>query len=520
MDRRSFIEAAAALSVGILAPRVRASPHPVRASSAAFEITEKSITQLSAAMGMGALSCETLTQGYLHRIERYDRGSGYHAVLTLNPQALVDARERDAQRRAGKLFGPLHGIPVLVKDNIETADSMPTTAGSLALARSMRRRDAPLVARLRAQGAVILGKTNLSEWANFRSTGASSGWSALGGQVRNAYALLRNPSGSSSGSAVAAALSFAAAAIGTETNGSILSPAAVNGVVGFKPTVGLVSGQHVVPISPRQDTAGPLCRSAADAALMAASMSERPQLFSAQSLALDGFRLTGVRIGTMPLPANAHPHMQRRYADVLDALRQEGAELIDVALPESLARLDDAETEALLYEFKDAINAYLATLDPTQVATRTLAELIAFNDTHAEEELTLFGQELFTRAQMRGASSDAPYRAALVELKRNADTDGLAALFGTQRLQLLIGPGNGPAALIDHVWGDRGGGISTPIGGAAAIAGYPSLSMPAGLIEGLPAGMTLVAPRNADPLLLQTAHAYERASQARVPPKL
>src|SRR5580700_7011800 len=323
MDRRCFLTTTGTLSL-------LAAAGELRAATSAFDPTEQSIAALMRALAAGAVSSEALTAAYLKRIARFDRhGPQYRSVLALNPNALRDARVLDAERKSGKLRGPLHGIPIIVKDNIETRDPMATTAGSLALARSLRPADAPLAGRLRAAGAIVLGKANLSEWANFRSTRSSSGWSGLGGQTRNAYARDRNPSGSSAGSAVAAAASFCAAAIGTETNGSILSPSSLNGLVGLKPTVGLVSGKGVVPISPRQDTAGPMCRTVADAAVMAAIIAERPLGFGAHGRDLETFRLRGVRIGAMPIPKGAHPDTTRLVADARAALEHEGAVIVD-----------------------------------------------------------------------------------------------------------------------------------------------------------------------------------------------
>jgi amidase len=515
MDRRVFIKSAGALSLAGSAGSLSI------AGDHAFDPTELSIAALQKVLDGGVVTSETLTAAYLGRIGRYDQqGPEYRSVLALNPNALNDARVLDAERKANRLRGPLHGIPILLKDNIETRDPVATTAGSLCLAHSLRPADAPLAAHLRAAGAIMLGKANLSEWANFRSTRSSSGWSGLGGQARNAYARDRNPSGSSAGSAVAAAASFCAAAIGTETNGSILSPSSLNGLVGLKPTVGVVSGKGVVPISPRQDTAGPMCRSVADAAVMAAVMAEHPLGFGAHGTSLDTFRLRGVRIGAMPLPKAAHPDTARLYADARASFEREGAVVVDLKPPAAFDELEAPELEALLYEFKAAINDYLATLDPTQVEVKTLQDLITFNQAHADRELVIFGQEIFEMAQARGPLTDAVYQKALATLQRAADTEGLAALLGQQGVEVLLAPSNGPAELIDHVWGDRRGGGWSQIAGAAAIAGYPSLTVPAGLVSGLPVGMTLVGHRNQDGLLLQVAFGFERATHARVAPHL
>jgi amidase len=514
MDRRRFLATTGAASLFAAVGELRAAP-------SAFDPTEQSIAALMRALAAGAVTSEALTAAYLRRIARFDHhGPEYRSVLALNPNALNDARALDSQRKSGKLRGPLHGIPILVKDNIETRDPMATTAGSYALAKSFRPADAPLAARLRAAGAIILGKANLSEWANFRSTRSCSGWSGVGGQVRNAYDPARNPSGSSAGSGVAAAASFCAAAIGTETNGSILSPSSINGLVGLKPTVGVVSGQGVVPISPRQDTAGPMCRTVGDAAILAGVIAERPLGFGAHGNDVEAFRLRGFRVGVMPVPQGAHPDTTHLFAGARAVLEQEGAATIDLKPPKAFDEMGESQLDGLLFEFKDAINAYLATLDPSQVDCRTLADLIAFNRAHADEELIIFGQEIFEMAEAKGPLSDPAYEKALANLKRTADVEGLATLLGQQGAEVLVGPSNGPADLIDPVWGDRRGGGSSQIASAAAIAGYPSLTVPAGLVSGLPVGITFVTHRNQDGLLLQAARAYERAANARVPPHL
>jgi amidase len=514
LDRRDFLTGVGAVSLA------SAAGERVFAMKGTFDPVELPLETLQAAMATGATSAEVLTAAYLERIARYDHhGPEHRAVLSVNPKALADARVLDQERKAGKIRGPLHGIPILLKDNIETGDPLPTTAGSYAFEHSMRS-DAPLAAHLRAAGAVMLGKTNLSEWANFRSTRSCSGWSGIGGQVRNAYARDRNPSGSSAGSGVAAAASFCAAAIGTETNGSILSPASMNGLVGFKPTVGLVSGRGVVPISPRQDTAGPMCRTVSDAAIMASIIAERELGYGSHGTSLEAFRLQGVRIGVMPVPTGAHRGTQGLFADAREVLEKEGAALIDLKVPDAFGEIEKFSLEALLYEFKASINEYLAGLDAAQVQTRNLADLIAFNQAHRNQELVVFGQEIFEMAQEHGPLSEEKYQKGRAGLDRAADTDGLATLLGQQGVEVLLAPSNGPAEMIDPVWGDRRGGAGSPIAGAAAVAGYPSITVPAGLVSGLPVGVTFVARKNQDGLLLQVARAYERASQARVPPHL
>lgn len=520
MDRRQFLISTGAVSLAGAATEFAAAA-PTLAADVDYDPTERSFAELAAAMRSGRTTSAGLTAAYLARIALFDaNGPRHRAVLSLDPGALAAARRLDAERAAGHVRGPLHGLPILIKDNVETRGPLPTTAGSLALAHSRRPADAPLVARLRAAGAVVLGKTNLSEWANFRSTHSSSGWSGLGGQTGNAYDPSRNPSGSSAGSAVAAAASFCAGAIGTETNGSILSPSSLNGLVGLKPTVGLVSGRGIVPISHRQDTAGPMCRTVADAAALAAAMAGRPLGYGAYGTDLEGFRLRGVHLGAMPVPKSAHPKTADLYRTARAALRGEGAVIADLTPPKALEETDEAEFEALLYEFKEAIAAYLATLDPHQVPSRNLADLIAFNRAHANEELIVFDQDIFEMAEERGPLSDPKYRNALATLERGADREGLAALFATGRADVLIAPSNGPADRIDEVWGDREGGGWPSIASAAAIAGYPSLTVPAGRVCGLPVGLTLVGRRNQDGLLLQVAHAFERATRARVAPQL
>jgi len=517
MDRRQFLGALGATAT-LTPPLALASTMP----SAGFDPTEQSIATLNAALASGSITSEALVGAYLTRIDRFDRqGPEHRSVLAVNPAALDDARKRDAERRAGKLRGLLHGIPILLKDNIESMDPMPTTAGSLALARSTHAQDAPLVRRLRGAGALILGKTNLSEWANFRSTRSTSGWSGIGGQTRNAYDRERNPSGSSSGSAVAVAASFCAAAIGSETDGSILAPSSLNGLVGLKPTVGYVSGQGIVPLSPRQDTAGPMGRSVADVAVLAHLMGERPLGFGRHGDALEGFSLRGVRIGVMEVPATAHPDAAALFARARKEFESAGAVLIELTPPKGFEEMGALESTALLYEFKAAINAYLGGLDRAQVPSRTLADLIRFNQSQAALEMPWFGQELFEQAEACGPLTDARYQELLPKLQLTADTEGLAALLDGPKVDALLALGNGPAERIDPVWGDRGGDGGWPsIASAAAVAGYPSLTVPMGLAQQLPVGLMLVGRRSQDGLLLQIGRAYERASMARVPPRI
>jgi amidase len=512
MNRREFVETlggAALVAAGAAG-----------ASASEFDPAEKSIAELSRAQQSGQVSAEALTGSYLERIERYDRrGPALGAVLAVNPQALEAARALDAERRTGRLRGALHGIPLLLKDNIETRDPLPTTAGSLALAGARHAADAPMAAQLRAAGAVILGKANLSEWANFRSTRSVSGWSGVGGQCRCPYDPTRNPSGSSAGSAVGAAASLCAAAVGSETDGSILAPASINGLVGLKPTVGLVSGAGVVPITTRQDTTGPLTRSVADAALLVAAMAQ-PGVRWDGIAALD-MQAAGARLGVVPPSASAHPEVVQQLQDWLKLLQQAGFALVDVAAPSSWATLSDDELEVLLYDFKADLNAYLARFNGA-LPVRTLADLIEFNRAHAAAEMPFFGQELFEQSQAKGARTEPAYTKALRHIQQAADSEGLAALFAKHRIEALVSSGNGPAELIDPIWGDRAenSGGWPLMCSAAAVAGYPSLTVPAGFVAGLPVGIHFVAPRFRDGRLLQIGRAFERARQARRPPRL
>jgi amidase len=520
MRRRRFLGLAGAGAIGAAIGWQQAlAAADDRARAHDLDPTERSIADLQVLLG-GPLTSAALVTAYLARIARLDAaGPAYRSVLAVNPDALAAARALDAERRAGKLRGPLHGIPLLIKDNIATRDPLPTTAGSLALARAFHRVDAPLVTRLRAAGAVVLGKTNLSEWANFRSTRSNSGWSAVGGQTGNAYAVARNPSGSSSGSGAAAALSLAAAAVGTETDGSILSPAAVNGLVGFKPSLGVVSGAGVVPLSPRQDVAGPMARSVADARALAEAMYEPTRLRSAARGLTAGASPTVLRVGLVPEPANLRVEVAARYRAARDAWRDLGAEVVDAPLPSTIAQAGDPEFTALLYEFKAALDGYLGGLAPGMSEASSLTALIEFNRRNADRELPLFGQEIFEMAAAKGPLTEQAYLDAVAALRRLVETEGLEPMFRDLRLDVIVAPGAGPAALIDPLLGDRRESNGPPLGSAAAIAGYPSITLPMGLAKGMPVGMTVVAPRHADDALLDIAARFERESAFRVPPK-
>ena len=486
-------------------------------------VVEVSIVQLDARLASGKATSQSLTRAYLARVAAMDRkGPALHAVIALNPDALAMARASDARRRAGHPLGPLDGIPVLIKDNIETKDPIATTAGSLALKDNVTGRDAPVVARLRAAGAVILGKTNLSEWANIRSMRSTSGWSARGGLTRNPYALDRNTSGSSAGAAVAMAADLCAVAIGTETDGSIVSPASLNGVVGLKPTVGLVSRDGIVPISRTQDTAGPITRTVADAACLLAALAGVDTRDSATAAsraadyigALDPRRLAGARLGVARNLFVAHDEVRVLIERSLVMLKVQGAVIVDpVELPQSDALLQ-AELEVLLTEFKHGLADYLAQFAPG-APVRTLADLIAWNRRHRERELRWFGQDLFEQAEAKGGLDSPAYLEALATCRRLARTEGLDAVLREHRLDALVAPTAGPAWVTDPVNGDHfGGGFSSP----AAIAGYPHLTVPAGFVRGLPVGLSFVGPAWSEALLLGLGHAFEQATRARRAP--
>nr|WP_245708339.1 amidase [Sphingomonas palmae] len=496
---------------------------PLSVAARTVPVEEQSVEQVQAAMTAGRATSVDLTRAYLARITAMDRkGPSLRSVIALNPDALAQARVLDAERKAGRIRGPLHGVPILIKDNVETADRVATTAGSLALAANVTGRDAPLVARLRAAGAVILGKTNLSEWANIRSDHSMSGWSAVGGLVRNPYALDRTACGSSSGSGAAVAASFAAAAVGTETDGSITCPSSLNGLVGFKPTLGLVSRTHVVPISHSQDTAGPMARSVRDAALLLSAMSAPdpadPATAGTQvrdyTAGLSTAALLGMRVGVIrprALPAD----LAARFDAALAVLRAQGATLVEVT-PPKLDGLGEAEFQVLLTELKADLNSYLATT-PQAVQTRTLDQVIAFNRAHAGTEMPFFAQETFEKAAQTKGLSDPAYKAARAKSLRLAGAQGVDAMLAQAGAQVLVEPSYGAAWLSDPVYGDQYGGPSAA--SLPAIAGYPHLTVPMGLVRGLPVGLSFIGTRGDDQRVLGAGYAYEQASHARVPPR-
>ena len=489
-------------------------------------VEEKSIDQLQAMMA-GGTSSEAITQAYLARIAAMDRtGPTLRAVIAVNPDAMAQARAADARRKSGKPLGPLDGVPVLIKDNIETKDPIATTAGSLALKDNVTLRDAPLVANLRAQGAVILGKTNLSEWANIRSSNSISGWSAVGGLVRNPYALDRTSCGSSSGSGAAVAASFAAAAVGTETDGSVVCPSSMNGLVGLKPTLGWVSRTHVVPISHSQDTPGPMARSVRDAAILFAGMvgvdpadpatTRQPKDRAAPASFVDALKtasLKGVRVAVL------HPDMpamlKAQYEAALGVLKAQGAVLVDVEQPK-LDGIGAAEGQVLHVELKADLNAYLATT-PKAVTARTLAQVIAFNDANKATEMPFFEQETFLEAEKTDGLANPEYLGSRAKSLRLAGKEGIDAMLAKANATILVEPTYGMPWLSDTVYGDQFSGPSASE--LPAVAGYPHLTVPMGLVRGVPVGLSFIATAWEDRAVLNAGYVYEQAAKARVAPR-
>jgi amidase len=490
-------------------------------------MAELTITALQEKMDAGDLNARQLVERYLERIERLDRrGPALNAVIELNPDALEIADALDAERAARGPRGPLHGIPVLIKDNIDTADAMATTAGSLALAGSTPPQDAFIVQRLREAGAVILGKTNLSEWANARSTRSTSGWSSRGGQTRNPYALDRNPCGSSSGSAVAVAADLCPVAVGTETDGSVICPSHANSIVGIKPTLGLVSRSGIIPIAHSQDTAGPMARTVADAALLLGALTgvdlrdpathgSRDRSYADYTRFLDPHGLRGARIGVARNFFGFHPQVDRIMEACIKEIQCLGAEIIDPANVATADELEETELEVLLYELKTDLNAYLASLGP-DAPVRSLEEVIAFNERHRDRVMPYFGQEFMLQAQEKGPLDSPAYVEALARNHRLSRDEGIDATLRAGRLDAIVAPSGGPAWMTDLVNGDHGGGGSSS---PAAVAGYPNVTVPAGYVFGLPVGISFFGGPYQEPTLLRLAYAFEQATRVRQPPQ-
>jgi amidase len=527
MDRRSFLGAVVAGAAG---SQIGCKYVPAASASSSeipsFELDEVRLADIAAGLEKGKWTSAHLVELYLGRIDAIDRnGPALGAVLALNPDAAAAASQLDQERKNGHVRGPLHGVPILLKDNIETRDPIPTTAGSLALADWRPPQDAFVATQLRAAGAVILGKTNLSEWANYRSTHSTSGWSGRGGQTKNPYALDRNPSGSSSGSGAGTAGSLCAAALGSETDGSVTAPSSVNGIAGIKPTVGLVSRSGIIPISASQDTAGPMGRTVRDIAILlsviAGADPRDPATAASQGKAvpdytrfLDPNGLRGARLGiARKFFANNAP-MDAFLSGCVDALKKAGAEVIDPADLATHGQIDAPEGEVLSYEFKDGINRYLSRL-PASAPARTLEQLIAFNDKNRSREMPFFAQELFIQAEAKGPLTDAAYLKARADCVRLSRQEGIDALLAQYKLDAIVTLTSGPACLIDHVNGDQDtGGCTTP----AAVAGYPHITVPAGFYSGLPIGLSFFSTAWSEPALFKLAYGWEQQMNARRKP--
>ncbi len=533
MKRREFLQMAAGsgstLALLGMAPAAVSGPREDAGSKAApwaAALEEATISDLQAGMKSDAFTAVSLAEAYLARIKEIDKsGPALNSVIELNPDALVIAGNLDRERMDGVFLGPLHGIPVLIKDNIDTADRMTTTAGSLALNGSVAARDSFVADRLRRAGAVILGKTNLSEWANFRSTRSTSGWSARGGQTRNPYVLDRNPCGSSSGSGVAVSANLCAAAIGTETDGSIVCPASTCGLVGVKPTVGLVGRSGIIPISHRQDTAGPMTRTVTDAAVLLGAltgMDERDEATGAAAgkshadytVFLDAAGMKGARIGVARGMFGFHDQVDGLMEEAIKVMKDLGAIVVDPADVETNDKYEDADFEALLFEFKAGLNKYLGALGPKAVV-HSLSELIAFNEANKEKEMPHFGQELFLMAEKKGDLTSEEYLKAVEKVNRLSRDEGIDATLSRHNVDVLVAPTDGPAWLTDWVTGDHYlGGSSSP----AARAGYPNITVPAGFVSGLPIGISFFSRAFAEPILIRLAYAFEQATKHRRPP--
>jgi amidase len=534
--RRKFIQASLLGASGaVLTPRAAlagssSSVWPAfetKSSAGSFGLDEITVAELQEGMTSGRFTAHSITEKYLERIEAIDKhGPAINSVIEVNPDALSIAKELDKERKQKHLRGPLHGIPVLIKDNIDTSDRMMTTAGSLALVGSKPPKDSKVAQKLREAGAVILGKTNLSEWANIRSNQSTSGWSGRGGQTKNPYVLDRNPCGSSSGSGAAVSANLCAIALGTETDGSIVCPASANGVVGLKPTVGLWSRTGIVPISHSQDTPGPLCRTVRDVAILlgaltgvddedSATSESRGKSYAdyTQFLVADGLR--GARIGVIRKTFGFNAAVDALIGTALEQLKAQGAVLVDPADIETRGKFDDSETTVFMYELKTDLNAYLARLGP-RAPVHSLQEIIEFNENHREQEMRYFGQELFLKSQLKGPLTSQEYLDALKKNHQLARTEGIDAVMDKHKLDALVAPTGGPAWLTDLVAGDHFGGGSSSF---AAVAGYPNINVPAGEVFGLPVGISFFGRAWSEPVLIRIAYAYEQASKLRKAPQ-
>ncbi len=523
MNRRHFLQSATLAST--LAAPSNATEQSANSSLPSFDPEELSVSDLGTRIAAGSLTSEALVNFYLDRIEKIDRnGPALRSVIEVNPDAIAIARALDGERKAKGPRGPLHGLPVLIKDNIDTGDKMQTTAGSLALAGQSASRDSAVAARLRSAGAVILGKTNLSEWANFRSTHSTSGWSGRGGLTRNPYALDRNPCGSSSGSGVAVSANLSTLAVGSETDGSVVCPSSMNGIVGIKPTLGLISRAGIIPIAHSQDTAGPMARSVRDAAVLLgvlaavdprdpATEESRPHSSADYTKFLDPNGLRGARIGVARQYFTMGPAVTAVMESAISLMRKAGAQIIDPADLPQLEPWHDSEMEVLLYEFKADLNAYLA---GRNLPVKSLADCIKFNATHKSQEMPYFAQELMEQAQTKGPLTEKAYTNALARNHRLSRQEGIDATLQKFKLDAIVGPTAGPAWMTDLVDGDHpDSGCASP----PAVAGYPHITVPAGFVFGLPVGLSFFGTAWTEPRLITLAYAFEQIAKARRKPK-
>jgi amidase len=524
--RRDFLRTGLVAAGASVAPKSLAQAEAVQAQASGFELDEMTIAGLQSGMKSGRFTARSLAERYLARIRDIDKaGPAINSVIELNPDALAIAGQLDDERRAKGPRGPLHGIPVLIKDNIATADKMQTTAGSLALVGAKAPRDSAVASRLRAAGAVILGKTNLSEWANFRGDHSTSGWSGRGGLTHNPYALDRNCSGSSSGSGAAVAANLCAVAVGTETDGSVVSPSSINGIVGIKPTVGLVGRSGIVPISHTQDTAGPMARTVTDAAILLSALAavdpadeatrDAQQHAADYTRSLDANGLRGARLGVVRKLAGFSRHVDKLLAESIVALKQAGAEIVDPVEIEGLGKFDDAEMQVLLFEYKSDLNRYLAEWAPG-APIRTLKDAIAFNEKNAARELPYFGQELMEKAEAKAGLDSPEYQKFLADCRWYSRGAGIDGAMDKHKLDALIAPTDSPAWTTDFVNGDHFSGSSSTL---PAVAGYPHVTVPMGFCFGLPVGISFFGRAWSEPALIKLAYAYEQATKTRKPPK-
>jgi len=530
MKRRQFLTSTtASCALAIVAPvaEIGANSNRTLETPRAFELDEMTIQQLQQGMQSGKFSSRSLVEKYSERINDIDKhGPAVNSVIELNPEAESIAARLDQERKSGRVRGPLHGVPMLIKDNIDTADPMMTTAGSLALVGAKPARDSSVAEKLRAAGAVILGKTNLSEWANFRSNHSSSGWSGRGGQTKNPYVLDRNPCGSSSGSGAAVAANLCAAAIGTETDGSVVCPSSANSLVGIKPTVGLISRAGIIPIAHSQDTAGPMARTVADAAAILGTLTgvdpRDPETKNSSSGAktdyttfLDVNGLKGVRLGIARKHFGFSDQVDKLMSDLLAEMKKQGAVLVDPADIPTTGKFDDSELEVLLYEFKADLNTYLTGLGP-QAPVHNLKDIIDFNERNRDKEMPYFGQDLMKKAQEKGPLTSKAYLAALRKNHLLTRSQGIDFIMKKNRLDALIAPTGGPSWPTDWVNGDHfTGGYSS----ASAVAGYPHITVPAGYVYGLPVGISFFGGAYSEPKLISIAYAFEQATRARQSPR-